>query len=106
MTTFVLESPASAPFVELRPGSRIEGFVVRLPQPGVGARDRLFLKTQAGLRAIPATRRRGHSLLESLLSERHVCVDDYVWIRYAGKKRTLDSLREYRSYSLEVCRAR
>jgi hypothetical protein len=94
----------SAPFIELAAGDEVAGRVVRLAQPGVAAGSRLFLKTAAGLVAVPATAKKGHCVLERLLADHRVCVGDHVTVGYRGKRSTVDGLREYRDYWLVVHR--
>ena len=87
--------------VELRDGEALVGTVVRMPRDGAFSGGSVFLERDDGeVVAIPATAKKGHTVLERLLRE--VSVGDEVDITYRGRRPTEDGEREYRSYSLRV----
>jgi hypothetical protein len=87
---------------ELAEGEWLEGVVVRKPTPGAFNGTRLFLDTDGGVLAIPATASRGHTVLERELAA--VKVGDRIRITYRGYRVTRDGERTYRDYRVEVGR--
>jgi hypothetical protein len=86
---------------ELIAGERVRGTVRRLPRPGTKIGNYLLLDTDDGVIAIPATAKRGHTVLERLLTEEEIAVGDRIAVSFHGKRRTRDGQREYRHYELE-----
>lgn len=82
-------------------GEILEGTVMRLPTPGTRNGNRAFIFTNDGLLGIPATARKGHSVLERELPELEVRVGDDVVITYNGMRNTADGERRYRHYTVE-----
>jgi hypothetical protein len=95
----------AARFYELIEGDVVSGTVIRLPMACAHAGTRLFLRTDTEVIAIPATAGKGHTVLQKLLEERQVAVGDHLAINHRGKRSTLDGLRQYCHYEIEVTRA-
>jgi hypothetical protein len=74
--------------------------VQRLPTPRARLGTRLFIGTPGGVLAIPATAKRGHTVLERELKT--VKVGDHIAVTFHGFRVTRDGERTYRDYELEV----
>jgi hypothetical protein len=81
---------------ELEVGETVRGEVLRLPTPAGYHGTRLFLDTEDGTLALPATASRGHTLLERALAAKRIAVGDYVEISFVGWAETHDGERRYR----------
>lgn len=106
-----MSSPAFKPLdepwhaYELADGETITGTVVRLPTRAADNATRLFLRLpDRRVIGIPASARKGHTLLERQLEDLEVIVGDTLTIVYAGKRRTADGEREYRLYDVRMRR--
>ena len=84
----------------LREGERVVGTVVRLPRGGTFNGGSVFLEVGGEVIGVPASARKGHTVLERLLSA--VCVGDVVEITFKGERVTADGGRRYRDYALSV----
>lgn len=78
------------------------GIVDRLPMPGAPNGNSLYLSNEQEKRAIHATAKTGHTVLERKLAELCVRVGDRVQIVYLGKRPTADGEREYRLYEVNI----
>jgi hypothetical protein len=87
---------------ELAEGERMTGVVPKLPSPGMVDGNRLALRTADGVVSIPATARRGWSVLERELAG--VQVGDLITVRFVAWRATIDGVR-YRLARVEVHRA-
>jgi hypothetical protein len=94
--------PSPARQHELVEGESAAGTVLRLPAWNAVNGTWLFLRTTQETVCIPASAKRGHTVLARLLEDEHVAVGDHVTVAYLGKRRTADGEREYRDYRLEV----
>jgi hypothetical protein len=97
-------APPAARYRELSDGEVISGEVVRLPMWAAVGGTRLFLRTATETVAIPATGKRGQTVLERELAEKRVRVGDHITIVYLGKRQTLNGKRIYRLYTVSVGR--
>lgn len=86
--------------VELTEGDEVSGTVVRLPEPGTYAGNRLFVDTEDGIVAFRATEKTGHSVLANEPERQNVGVGDRVHILLRGWKATQDGDRTYRRYQV------
>lgn len=82
-----------------------EGFsgrVDRLPIPGAQNGNYLYLSNDLEKRALHATGKSGHTVLERKLQELGVRIGDRIQIVYLGKRPTVDLQREYRLYEVNL----
>jgi hypothetical protein len=102
MSTLTPPALLHARWIDLAEGDRIEGRVVRLPERGVPAGTRLFVRRGEEVVAFPAVARRGWTVLEKALADQRVRVGDEVGITFRGWRQTADGERRYRYATLEV----
>jgi hypothetical protein len=84
---------------ELAEGERLTGVVLRLPEAGAVDGNRLTLNTADGVASIPATGRRGWTVLERELSR--VRVGDTITVHFVGWREKHDGVR-YRLVHVRV----
>jgi hypothetical protein len=96
--------PARDPWrnAELREGERVVGAVVRLPRGGTFNGGSVFLEVDGEVIALPASAKKGHTVLERRLSIARP--GDEVEITFEGWRATADGERRYRHYGLRVLR--
>jgi hypothetical protein len=94
---------------ELAEGETAHGEVLRLPRPGGFAGNSLVLGTRngsdRGIRVLPASAKKGHTVLANELGDQGVKVGEWVEITYLGRRTTRDGQRSYRDYDVKVVRA-
>jgi hypothetical protein len=84
---------------ELVEGEQLTGVVLKLPSPGTVDGNRLVLSTADGVASIPATARRGWTVLERQLAVVHV--GDVVAVHFVGWREKSDGIR-YRLVRVHV----
>jgi hypothetical protein len=81
---------------DLAEGERVRGKVLRIPTPFAFMGTRLFLETADGVLALPATAKRGHTLLDRAIQTKDIQPGDHVEVEFYGWSETQNGERRYR----------
>lgn len=93
--------PAASP-ITLDDGERISGTVLQLPAHGQPFGTSLFLRTSTGVVSIPASPKKGSTVLSKQLDAQNITTGDRITIILHGWRQTVDGERRYRDYEVRV----